>query len=156
MKHTIGDIKAGTDVWMIFTEMHKTKPLLVTVLEDNISTEYMMPRKNIEVHPREGLNKQMEPFIPLKHFAFCNEICYDTEEEAQTVLNQIIIKQEEVRNELRKKIINYANSYIIENNLVFADKSERNTFINGYVACAMEHELYASLEQLKILRSNNL
>lgn len=138
MKHTVGEIKAGTDVWMIFQEIHETKPLLVTVLEDNLSTEYMMPRKNIQVHTREGIAKYMEAFIPLKHFAFCNEFCYDTEEEAQQVLNNMIVEQEKQNDKFRNDAESWAVSHIIENNLVFASESERDTFINGFIACAVD------------------
>lgn len=139
MKHTVGEIKAGTDVWMIFQELHETKPLQVTILEDNVSTEYMMPRKNIQVHEREGIAKYMQAFIPLKHFAFCNEFCYDTEEEAQKVLNEIIEAKEKTKNELKKKLKDHAISYIIENDLTatFEDEKQKDMFIDGFIACGL-------------------
>lgn len=138
MKHTVGEIKAGTDVWMIFQELHETKPLHVTILEDNISTEYMMPRKNIHVHEREGIAKYMQAFLPLKHFAFCNEFCYDTEEEAQNVLDEMNVEFNKKKEDLKNKVKIYAESHIIENNLVFKDEQERDTFVNGYIACALD------------------
>jgi hypothetical protein len=138
MKHTVGEIKAGTDVWMIFQELHETKPLQVTILEDNVSTEYMMPRKNIQVHEREGIAKYMQAFIPLKHFAFCNEFCYDTEEEAQKVLDEMNVELGKRNEEIRKEVHNWAVSHIVENNMVFTNESERDTFINGFISCAMD------------------
>ena len=138
MKHTVGEIKAGTDVWMIFQELHETKPLQVIILDDNVSTEYIMPRKNIHVHEREGIAKYMQGFLPLKHFAFCNEFCYDTEEEAQKVLDEMNIELNKKKEELKSKVKIYVESHIIENNLVFKDEQERDTFINGYIACALD------------------
>ena len=138
MKHVIGDIKAGTKVWMIFQELHETKPLLVTVLDDVVSVDFLMPRKGIQVHVREGIAKYMDGFLPLKNFAFCNEPCWDTEEEAQEVLDEILVEQENQNDEFRKKIKDWAVSHIVENNLVFVNEPERDTFINGFIACAMD------------------
>lgn len=138
MKHVIGDIKAGTNVWMIFQELHETKPLCVTVLDDAVSVEFLMPRKAIQVHVREGIAKYMEGFLPLKNFAFCNEPCWDNEEEAQEVLDDMLVEQEMQNDEFRKKIKDWAVSHIVENNIVFANEQERDTFINGFVACAVD------------------
>lgn len=138
MKHVIGDIKAGTNVWMIFQELHETKPLLVTVLDDVVSVEFLMPRKGIQVHVREGIAKYMEGFLPLKNFAFCNEPCWDNEEEAQEVLDDMLVEQEMQNDEFRKKIKDWAVSHIVENNIVFANEQERDTFINGFIACAVD------------------
>lgn len=138
MKHVIGDIKQGTDVWMIFQELHETKPLLVTVLDNDASGEYLMPRKGIQVHVREGIAKYMESFLPLKNFAFCNEPCWDTEEEAQQVLDEMNVELGKRNEEIRKEVHSWAVSHIVENNMVFTNEPERDTFINGFIACAMD------------------
>ena len=137
MKHVIGDIKAGTNVWMIFQELHETKPLCVTVLDNDASGEYLTPYKTIEVQHRDGIIKWVGAFLPLKNFAFCNEPCWDTEEESQQVLDNMIIEQEKQNEEFRTDVKKWAVSYIDENNLVFANEPERYTFINGFVACAV-------------------
>lgn len=85
MKHTIAEIKEGEQVWMYIPDLHVSRPLLVTVSCAISDTSYMIPFVYITVHEREGMCGN--PGCVLGSMCSACSECYDTEEEAQEVID---------------------------------------------------------------------
>ena len=148
---TLWEVQEGTDVWMIFPDLHKTKPLLVTrgKIADSNGT-YLMQQIEIDIHDREG----METFgmngkgIFLKKLmhnpAFASEKCYLTEDAAQKALDERNAKELERTNKLRQMYEKVAKVYMFEHEISLSE-DDLNNYIKGFIDCAMYFRDYKSL-----------
>ena len=148
---TLWEVSEGTDVWMVFPDLHKTKPLLVTrgKIADNHGT-YLMQQVYIDIHDREG----METFghegrgIFLKKAMYnpilASEKCYSSEEAAQKVLDEHNAKELERENNLRQMYEKVAKVYMFEHEISLSE-DDLNNYIKGFIDCAMYLRGYKSL-----------
>ena len=113
MKHTIAEMSEGAQVWMCFPHLHATRPLLVTIGAPVKYCDTLMPEYFITVHERAGMTKAWQFFIANHCFA-CAE-CYDTETEAQEVLDCDRKRAEDKRAKLKDFYWKVAEEYYREN-----------------------------------------
>lgn len=142
MRHTFGEIETGKDVWMIRRDVHGTKPILVTVGEHVYDPDFMMPKKSITIHDREGI--VCGKIVKACHsIVFDCEHCYDTEEEAQVELDKAIENEERydslVREEFEKICDRYINS--VGNGWI----NDKEDYRRGFVDAATFFKRYPSM-----------
>ena len=148
---TLWEVSEGTDVWMVFPDLHKTKPLLVTrgKIVDNHGT-YLTQQVYIDIHDREGMEvfghegKGIFVKKEMHNPIFASEKCYSSEEVAQKVLDEHNARELERENNLRQMYKKVANVYMKEHGLKLSD-DDLNTYLEGFVDCAMYFRDYKSL-----------
>lgn len=147
---TLWEIPIGTDVWMIFPFLHKTKPLLVTrgeIISNNGT--YLMQQIHIDIHDRDGmentpLNKGGLTNKIFYNSAFASEKCYLTEEAAQDAYDVQIEKEAEYNTKLRQMYKKVAETYIFEKGFNLKG-NDLNNYLEGFVDSAMYLRGYKSL-----------
>ena len=135
MKHTIAEIKEGAQVWMCIPDLHASRPLLVTVGSIVTNLDYMMPFRYITVHERAGIYG-IPKYVLNRTCSACSE-CYDTEEEAQEVIDCNIKRTEEKKAKLKDFYSKVAEEYY--NGNVQCDTEEQAFYFKaGFVEACME------------------
>ena len=135
MKHTIAEIKKGAQVWMYLPDLHASRPLLVTVGSTVSDFMYLMPFRYITVQERDGMCGDPN-FLTNRTCSACSE-CYDTEEEAQEVINREIKRAEEEKAKLKDFYCKVAEEYFDRN--VHCDTEEQAFYFKaGFVDACME------------------
>jgi len=135
MKHTIAEIKEGAQVWMYLPDLHASRPLLVTVGSIVSDLMYMMPFRYITVQERAGMCGNPN-FLTDRTCSACSE-CYDTEEEAQEVIDCSIKRAEEKKAKLKDFYWKVAEEYF--NGNVHCDTEEQAAYFKaGFVEACME------------------
>ena len=137
MVHTIAEIKEGAQVWMYIPDLHASRPLLVTVGSIVSDIAYMMPFRFITVHERDGIcgNTKYLPYLLNRTCSACSE-CYDTEEEAQEVIDCNIKRAEEKKAKLKDFYWKIAEEHYKEN--VECDTEEHAFYFKaGFVEACM-------------------
>ena len=135
MKHTIAEIKEGAQVWMCIPDLHVSRPLLVTVGSMVSDIDYMMPFRYITVQERNGMCGNSN-FLTNRTCSACSE-CYDTEEEAQEVIDCNIKRAEEKKAKLKDFYWKVAEEYFNRN--INCDTEEHAFYFKaGFVDACME------------------
>lgn len=141
---TLSEVPEGTDVWMVFPDLHKTKPLLVT--RGKVAFEhgytFLMEQIFIDIHDREGM-EGLEPdgyglFLKKSTHnpSFGHLHCYFTEEAAQKALDEYNARELERINKLRQMYKKVADVYMSEHGLLLLG-DDLNTYLEGFIDCAM-------------------
>ena len=135
MKHTIAEIKEGAQVWMYLPDLHASRPLLVTVGSIVTNLDYMMPFRFVTVQERAGMCGNPN-FLTNRTCSACSE-CYDTEEEAQEVIDCNIKRAEEKKAKLKDFYSKVAEEYY--NGNIECDTEEQAAYFKaGFVEACME------------------
>lgn len=144
-KMTIADAGTGADVWMIIEDVHKTKPLLVTI--GNVCTEMhvLMPQYYINIHDREGMEGK-EGFhrtliVGTHSLVSANDICYLNEEDAQKELDKRVAAHEYYRCKTMDMYFEYVGKHIKEilnnKNMSFDSPADEYTYKQACVDMIM-------------------
>lgn len=135
MKHTIAEINEGAQVWMYLPDLHASRPLLVTVGSIVTNLDYMMPFRFVIVQERTGMCGNPN-FLTNRTCSACSE-CYDTEEEAQEVIDCNIKRAEEKKAKLKDFYWKVAEEYY--NGNIECDTEEQAAYFKaGFVEACME------------------
>ena len=135
MKHTIAEIKKGAQVWMYLPDLHASRPLLVTVGSTVSDFMYLMPFRYIKVQERDGMCGDPN-FLTNRTCSACSE-CYDTEEEAQEVIDCNIKRAEDKKAKLKDFYWKVAEEYF--NGNVHCDTEEHAFYFKaGFLEACME------------------
>lgn len=135
MKHTIAEIKEGEQVWMYIPDLHVSRPLLVTVSCAISDTSYMIPFVYITVHEREGMCGN--PGCVLGSMCSACSECYDTEEEAQEVIDCNRKREAEKKEKLKNFYSKVAEEYY-NGNIECGTEEQAAYFKAGFVEACME------------------
>lgn len=132
MVHTIAEIKDGAKVWMYIPDLDALHPLLVTVGSIVTDIEYIMPLRNVSFNKQTGISN----ILSNRTFLACS-YCYDTEEEAQEVIDIEIKRSEEEKAKLKDFYWKVAEEYFDRN--VHCDTEEHAFYFKeGFVDACME------------------
>ena len=149
MRHTFGEVETGKDVWMIRRDVHGTKPILVTVGEHVYDPDFMMPKKSITIHDREGMVGSNKDEVIASLIKACHSIvfdcehCYDTEEEAQVELDKVIENEERYDSLVMEEFEKICDRYIssIGNGWI----NDKEDYRRGFVDAATFFKRYPSM-----------
>lgn len=135
MRHTIAEINEGAQVWMYIPDLHASRPLLVTVGSIDSDLTYMMPFRCITVQKRDGMCSYQNYALNRTCPACLH--CYDTEEEAQEVIDIELKRIEEEKAKLKDFYWKVAEEYFDKN--VHCDTEEQAFYFKaGFVDACME------------------